>query len=58
MLETVGTEVVLAGKGDGLVEGGVADEADEVAVGRGDIVEHMDVGRDPSEAALAALRRG
>jgi hypothetical protein len=56
MLKAVFAEVVVAGKGNRRAEGGVADEADEVAVGRGDIVEQVHVGGDPSYAALAALR--
>ena len=37
VIETLAAEVVVAGELDGLVEGGVADEAGEVAVGRGDV---------------------
>lgn len=58
MLEAVAAEVVLAGQLDGLVEGRVADEADEVAVRRGDVLERGEFGRDFDDAAAAALRRG
>ena len=39
MFDADAAEVVLAGKADGLVEWRVADEADQVAIGRGDVVE-------------------
>jgi hypothetical protein len=58
MIETVAAEIVLAGQLDGLVEGGVADEADEVAVGRGDVFERGELGRDFDDAAASTLRRG
>jgi hypothetical protein len=58
MLEAVVAEVVLAGQLDGLVEGRVADEADEVAVGRRHVLERGELGRDFDGAAAAALRRG
>jgi hypothetical protein len=58
MLEAVVAEAVLAGQLDGLVEGRVADEADEVAVGRRHVLERGELGREFDDAAAAALRRG
>lgn len=58
VLQAVVAEVVLAGQLDGLVEGGVADEADEVAVGRRHVLEGGVFGRDLDDAAAATLRRG
>ena len=58
MVETVTTKGVLAGQLDGLVEGGVADEADEVAVGLADVVEGLELGGHFDDAAPATLRRG
>lgn len=58
MVEAVAAEVVLAGQLDGPVEGRVADEADEVAVGGGDVFEGGEFGRHLDDAAAAALRRG
>lgn len=57
MLEAVVAEVVLAGQLDGPIEGRVADEADEVAVGRGDVLEGRELGRDFDDPAAATLRR-
>jgi len=57
MLETVMAEVVLARQLDGLVKGRVADEADEVAVGRRHVLEGRELGRDLDDAAAATLRR-
>lgn len=56
MVETLSAKVVLAGQLDGLVEGRVADEADEVAVGRGDVFERLEFGRDFDGSALSMLR--
>jgi hypothetical protein len=58
MLEALAAEVVLAGQLDGLLKGRVADEADEVAVGRGHVLERLELGRDLDNAAVASLGRG
>jgi hypothetical protein len=58
VLEAVVAEVVLAGQLDGLVKGCVADEADEVAVGRRHVLEGRELGRGFDDAAAASLRRG
>jgi hypothetical protein len=58
MVEAVAAEVVLAGQLDGPVEGRVTDEADEVAVGRGDVFERGEFGGHFDDAAAATLRRG
>lgn len=58
VLEAVAAEVVLAGQLDGLVEGRVADQADEVAVGGGDVLERLQLGRDFDDSAASTLRRG
>ena len=57
MVQTLTAEVMLAGKLDGLVEGRVADEADQVAVARGHVLEQVDVGWELCDAALSTLRR-
>lgn len=60
VVEAFAAKVVLARELDGAVKGRVADEADEVAVGVGEIVEVLEVGSDLEDAAVAvaALRRG
>jgi hypothetical protein len=58
MIEAVAAEVVLAGQLDGLVEGGMAYEAHEVAVRRRHVFERGEFGRDLDNSAAAALRRG
>lgn len=55
MVEAVAAEVVFARKLDGLVKGCVADEADEVAVGFGEVFEVLEFGRDLDYATLSAL---
>ena len=57
MLEAFAAEVVLAAQLDGLVEGGVADQTHEVAVGRGRVLEGGHVGGQFETFALATLRR-
>jgi hypothetical protein len=57
VVQALAAEVVVAGEADGAVEGRMADEADEVAVAGGDVVELVHVGRDLGDAALAKLRR-
>jgi hypothetical protein len=57
MLETVVAEVVLARKLDGLIERRMADQTDEVAVGRRHIFEGRELGRDFDDSAAATLRR-
>jgi hypothetical protein len=54
--EAFTAEVVVTGELDGLIEGRVADEADEVAIGRGAIFEQVDVGRLFGNGTLAVLR--
>lgn len=56
VLEADAAEVVLAGQADGLVKGRMADEADEVAVAGGDILQQVGVGGDFGNAALSTLR--
>jgi hypothetical protein len=55
MIETIATKVVFAGELNGLVEGGVADEADEVAVGRRDVFEVGELGRYFDDSAVTTL---
>lgn len=55
MIETLAAKVVLTGELDGLVERGVADEADEVAVGRGDVFEVGELGGYFDDSAVATL---
>lgn len=55
MLKTFPTKVVLARKLYGAIEGRVADETDEVAIGVGEVFEGLELGRDFDDAALAAL---
>jgi hypothetical protein len=43
MIETLAAKVVLARELDGLVKGRVADEADEVAIGNGDVFEVLEL---------------
>lgn len=56
MIKTLSTEVVLAGELDGLIEGRVADQADEVAVWGGRVFEGLELGRDFDDSALSTLR--
>jgi hypothetical protein len=56
VVETLPAEVVVAGKLDGLVEGRVADQADEVAVGRGDVFEVLEFGGYFGNAAVSTRR--
>lgn len=55
MVEAFAAEVMFARELDGLVKGRVADEADEVAVGVGEVFEVLEFGRDLDDAALSAL---
>jgi hypothetical protein len=57
MLEAVVAEIVLARQLDGPVEGGVADQADEITVRRRDVLESGELGRDFDDSAAATLRR-
>ena len=56
MIETVAAEVVFAGELNGLVKGRVADEADEVAVGLGEVFEVLEFGWDFDDSAVSTLR--
>lgn len=56
MVETFSAKIVFAGQLHGLVEGGMADEADEVAIGGGDVFEGLELGRDFDDAASPTLR--
>jgi hypothetical protein len=56
MIQTLAAKVVLAGKLDRLVEGRVADEADEVAIGRGDVFEVLELGRYFDDSTVTTLR--
>lgn len=58
VVETLAAEVVLAGELDGLVKGRVADQADEVAVGRGDVFEVLELGGCLDDSAVSTLRGG
>lgn len=55
MVEAVAAKVVFARQLDGLIKGCVADEADEVAVGFGEVFEVLEFGRDLDDATLSAL---
>jgi hypothetical protein len=55
VFEALAAEVVFAGELDGAVKGRVADEADEVAVGVGDVFEVLELGRDFNDATVTAL---
>ena len=57
VLEALAAEVVLAGQLDGLVEGGVADQTHEVAVGVRRVLEGGHFGGQFEASALATLRR-
>lgn len=56
MVEAVTTEEVAAEELDGLVKGRVADEADEVAVGFGNVFEEVQVGGLLRDGGAAVLR--
>ena len=56
MVEAVAAEEVAAQELDGAGEGRVADEADEVAVGRRDVLEQVEVGRLLGGGGAAVLR--
>ena len=56
VIETLAAEVVLAGKLDGPIEGRMADEADEVAVGRGDVFEVGELGGYFDDSAVTTRR--
>jgi len=58
MVQTFLAEVMITDEADGRVEGTMADEADEVAITMGDVLEHAKVGRELDQTALSALRRG
>lgn len=56
MVEAVAAEEVAAHELGGLVEGRVAYEADEVAVGGGDVLEEVQVGRLLGDGGASVLR--
>lgn len=56
MIETLAAEVMLAQELDGLIEGRVADQADQVAVGRGYVFERLELGGHFDDSALSTLR--
>lgn len=56
MLEAFAAEVVLAGQLDGLVEGGVADQTHEIAIGGRRVLEGGHFGGHLEAFALATLR--
>lgn len=56
VIETLAAKVVVAGKLYGLIKRGVADEAGEVAVGRGDVFEVGELGGYFDDSAVTALR--
>jgi hypothetical protein len=56
MVETCAAEVVFARELNGLIKGRVADQADEVAVGRRDVLEGLHLGRQLDASALSVLR--
>lgn len=55
MVEAFSAEVVFASQPNRSIERGVADEANEIAVGFGHVFERLEFGRDFGDAALAAL---
>lgn len=56
VIETLAAKVVLAGKLDGPIEGRMANEADEVAVGRGDVFEVGELGGYFDDSAVTTRR--
>lgn len=58
MVETLAAEVVFARELDGPIKRRVAYEADEVAVGLGEVFEVLEFGRDFDDSAVSTLRRG
>jgi hypothetical protein len=57
MLQALLAEDVVAGEADGLVEGALADQAHQVAVTLGDILQNAYVDRRIDAEALPTLRR-
>ena len=56
MIEALAAKVVLARELDRLIKGRMADQADEVAVWLGDVLEVLDFGRDLDDSAVSTLR--
>lgn len=55
MVKTDAAKVMFAGEADGFIEGRVTDQANEVAIRSGDILEQVDVGGNFGYATLSTL---
>lgn len=56
VIEAFAAEIVFAGKLDGLIEGSMADEADEIAIGGRDVFEGLILGGNFDDSASSTLR--